>query len=786
MTIVQNCISVLSFYLNLLQSKSLLPSHSSRSHIKSAPAPLSSDSCLSRLTETQWNEILHCSTEILSSSSSFLSSASFPPTYSLHDLKTHSLSHSHSPLFLQAIYLLYLSTHAQQSYLSGYRNIWIVKAPEASKGTNIKLFSSLSEILLYEKGMSGRIVQKYIERPLLIPFTRVTAPVPPPHLVTTPRSSFVKFDLRIWVLVTSFSPETLPRVYIYEEVYGRRCSSSFTLSRDSLSDLYRHLTNFSIQKTRVRDESPGTVADDQTSDRGDNTEEIIDDSSLASSSSSSSLKLLTSKVNQLRSTVQNYRSSSFKPSRAATVTAAAGGGTGSGGVGGGLTSSDLLVTHEELMTYLTSIQNSSTNWKHLYPSLPSSSSSAAPSLWCHGIWPRIQQKIFSLVTKTQSEVISRENSFEFLGIDVLLDDCCDPWILEVNLTPALSHRNPNHNQYIEKMAMELVEIVLRDFQVIDSSQSQRRQRQMQQEEEQQRDRLRKQSESSQVKEMESVTGKWKLIHDLLLPFPNRDPPDFVEIPGVLRSQQSLLRTYFPKIYFHSSSPPARAPPSHPLPPSRSTSLSLSSAPSASVSQGTPFISQLDIAFTLNGVSLTKPQILFTDLCCDKFMSLLLLQRYHSLSLPLLTLLISPSFFPLSHSWFRRYRIRLHLFSARRVYSSLVIQCAYRCHVSRSSLLTKRRHHCTLRLQCTWRQYLSRKRRLHLIHTRAAIRIQTIVRGYLAKILRTFLFEVSKAVLLQRWVRKVLFDWQTKACRKIIRSSSLSLLLCSFSLHFLSD
>jgi hypothetical protein len=612
----------------MLQPKFIVPSHSSKSHVKSFPPPLSMDSCLSRLTETQWNEILHCSTEILSSSSAFLlTSLSSLPTYSLHDLKDISLTHRHSPLFIQAIYLLHLTQQFSpaQSYLSGYRNIWIVKAPEASKGTNIKLFCSLAEIMLYEKGMSGRIVQKYIERPLLIPLARVAATATP-RLISNPKS-VVKFDLRIWVLVTSFTPESPPQVYIYEEVYGRRCSSSFNLSRDSLNDLFRHLTNYSIQKSRVKDESSDHEVDDQIGDLRDNDMMSSRRDSSSSSSFNEGVKLLTSKVNQLRSTVQNYRSTSCRTPR---------GGGGGGGAGGPtLTSSDLLVTHEELMSYLTSVQHSTVKWKQLYPpslpattadSIPPAATTAvAPYLWSHCIWPRIQEKIFSLITKAQSEIISRENSFEFLGIDVLLDDRCDPWILEVNLTPGLSHRNPNHNQYIERMATELVDTVLEDFGV-HSSQQQRESGKNESPEFIARDK--------EKKRFLKGTGKWKLIRELL-PQHKWDPsqtqtfpdPRWIDILGVLKSQHNVLRSYFPKIYLHPRLPcPSTSAPVH-------HNILIPSSP---LSQGIPFTSQLDIAFTLNGIAVTKSQILFADLCCDKFMSLLLIQRY--LSCPPLSLL----------------------------------------------------------------------------------------------------------------------------------------------------
>lgn len=50
-----------------------------------------------------------------------------------------------------------------------------------------------------------------------------------------------KFDIRQWVLVTSYDPL---KVYLFDEFYVRLCGSKYDLS--DISDNYKHLTNFSI------------------------------------------------------------------------------------------------------------------------------------------------------------------------------------------------------------------------------------------------------------------------------------------------------------------------------------------------------------------------------------------------------------------------------------------------------------------------------------------------------------------------------------------------------------
>lgn len=106
------------------------------------------------------------------------------------------------------------------------RNIWIVKPAGKSRGRGIECESSLAYIL-NQRGAahseSAWIAQKYIERPLLV--------------------GGVKWDIRQWVLVTSYNPLT---VWFYDRCYLRFCCYPFEL--DNLSNKYVHLSNNSIQK----------------------------------------------------------------------------------------------------------------------------------------------------------------------------------------------------------------------------------------------------------------------------------------------------------------------------------------------------------------------------------------------------------------------------------------------------------------------------------------------------------------------------------------------------------
>lgn len=99
------------------------------------------------------------------------------------------------------------------------REFWICKPADSSRGRGIFLFEDLSE-LTYD---CSAVAQKYITNPCLI--------------------AGYKFDLRLYVLVTSFHPLT---VYMYQEGIVRFSTEKYDLN--SIGNLYSHLTNTSINK----------------------------------------------------------------------------------------------------------------------------------------------------------------------------------------------------------------------------------------------------------------------------------------------------------------------------------------------------------------------------------------------------------------------------------------------------------------------------------------------------------------------------------------------------------
>ena len=90
-----------------------------------------------------------------------------------------------------------------------------------SRGRGIYIVDDIAEVNVDDLS----IVSKYIANPLLI--------------------NGHKFDLRIYVLVTSIDPL---RIYVFKEGLARFATEEYTNDPDVISNNFIHLTNFSINK----------------------------------------------------------------------------------------------------------------------------------------------------------------------------------------------------------------------------------------------------------------------------------------------------------------------------------------------------------------------------------------------------------------------------------------------------------------------------------------------------------------------------------------------------------
>lgn len=104
------------------------------------------------------------------------------------------------------------------------RNVWIVKPGTNSKGSGVECMNTLPELLRHCDTMPNRIVQKYIERPLLLFSGR-------------------KFDIRQYVMVRSVTPL---RVFMFSECYLRLCNEMY--DPGDLRNRERHISNWQVNR----------------------------------------------------------------------------------------------------------------------------------------------------------------------------------------------------------------------------------------------------------------------------------------------------------------------------------------------------------------------------------------------------------------------------------------------------------------------------------------------------------------------------------------------------------
>lgn len=112
---------------------------------------------------------------------------------------------------------------------------YIAKPDKGTQGQGIFLVKDLDD--LYVNGVresqncrKNYIIQEYISNPLLL--------------------DNKKFDFRLYVLITSVYPLI---AYLNEEGLARLCTEDYEdVSNDNLSNVYMHLTNYSLNKSSVR------------------------------------------------------------------------------------------------------------------------------------------------------------------------------------------------------------------------------------------------------------------------------------------------------------------------------------------------------------------------------------------------------------------------------------------------------------------------------------------------------------------------------------------------------
>jgi tubulin polyglutamylase TTLL1 len=111
--------------------------------------------------------------------------------------------------------------------------MWIMKPTSRSQGKGIFIVNKLAQIRQWSTASRSMpnpmkeayVISRYIENPLLV--------------------GGKKFDLRIYVLVTSYRPL---KIYQYVHGFARFCNAKYNNDSENIDDPFIHLTNVAIQK----------------------------------------------------------------------------------------------------------------------------------------------------------------------------------------------------------------------------------------------------------------------------------------------------------------------------------------------------------------------------------------------------------------------------------------------------------------------------------------------------------------------------------------------------------
>ena len=135
------------------------------------------------------------------------------------------------PYVLPADYNMFV-----EEYRKSPQSTWIMKPCGKSQGAGIFLINKLSKLKKWSREVKvplhpqlgskeSYVISRYIDNPLLI--------------------GGKKFDLRLYVLVTSFRPL---KAYLFRHGFCRFCTVKYDTSVTELDNMYVHLTNVSVQK----------------------------------------------------------------------------------------------------------------------------------------------------------------------------------------------------------------------------------------------------------------------------------------------------------------------------------------------------------------------------------------------------------------------------------------------------------------------------------------------------------------------------------------------------------
>ena len=118
------------------------------------------------------------------------------------------------------------------NYILDENDLWLIKPKTGSLGEGIYIFQNLTST------PDVYLLSRYISNP---------------HLIHK-----LKYDFRIYILITGLAPLKL---YLYREGMVRFATEEYTLDKDHITELYRHLTNVAVNEKNKEEYKKAVDAD---------------------------------------------------------------------------------------------------------------------------------------------------------------------------------------------------------------------------------------------------------------------------------------------------------------------------------------------------------------------------------------------------------------------------------------------------------------------------------------------------------------------------------------------
>ena len=305
-----------------------------------------------------------------------------------------------------------VAPQSQYGTLDGCRNVWVVKPAFGSKGVGVRLFSESVHCVLADQE-SLRVVQKYVERPLLV--------------------RGYKFDIRCWVVVTEWSSPSLHAWFYDADVLCRFCSDPFAL--DQLHNRYGHITNRAVQQERTR---PSSALASASCALGGS---ALGGSAFGGGAFGGSTIGGLASGSALGGGGRPARASSARPRRSLEALSVA------------------ATAEQEERPLAGALWGAQQLAEHLQES------TGRHDVWAEAVLPQMRAVAAATLRRGAERAADAptgvHESFELYGLDMVLDETLRPWLIEVNEAPNLqAHGSALKELILQPMLTAAVELLV--------------------------------------------------------------------------------------------------------------------------------------------------------------------------------------------------------------------------------------------------------------------------------------------------------------------------------------